>query len=42
LRQVANGPSNSEHEYSDFGRRVLKGFEDEEQIFEVLWETNAL
>lgn len=41
LRQVANGPSNSEHEYLDFGRRTFKGFEDEEHIFEVLWETNS-
>ncbi|MBT97793.1 MAG: hypothetical protein CL902_04090 [Dehalococcoidia bacterium] len=38
LRQVANGPSNSEHEYANFGRRTLKGFDDEEQIFEVLWK----
>ena len=41
LRQVANGPSNSEHKYSDFGRRTLKGFEEEEHIFEVLWETSS-
>ena len=41
LRQVAAGPSNSEYEYSDFGRRILKGFEEEEQLFEVLWETSA-
>ena len=40
LRQVAEGPSNSEHEYSDFGRRTLKGFNEEEHIFEVLWETS--
>jgi class 3 adenylate cyclase len=38
LRQVADGPSNSEHKYADFGHKVLKGFEDEEHIFEVLWE----
>ncbi|MCS5667123.1 MAG: hypothetical protein NZ876_07020 [Dehalococcoidia bacterium] len=30
LRQVAEGPSNTEHQDSDFGRRTLKGFEDEE------------
>ena len=41
LRQVAQGPSNSEHEYLDFGRRTLKGFDEEEQIFEVLWQTSA-
>ena len=41
LRQVADGPSNSEHEYADFGRRTLKGFNDEEQIFEVLWKTSS-
>ena len=41
LRQVADGPSNSEHEYSDFGRRTLKGSEEEEQIFEVLWQATA-
>ena len=39
LRQVAAGPSNSEHQYSDFGLRTLKGFDDKEHIFEVLWET---
>ena len=39
-RQVANGPSNSEHEYIDFGRRTLKGFDEEEHIFEVLWQEN--
>jgi class 3 adenylate cyclase len=38
LRQVAEEPSNSEHEYADFGRRTLKGFDEEEQIFEVLWQ----
>ena len=38
VRQVANGPSNSEHEYTDFGRRTLKGFDEEEHIFEVLWQ----
>ena len=32
LRQVAEGPSNTEHQDSDFGRRTLKGFEDEEQL----------
>ena len=42
LRQVAAGPSNSEHEYSDFGLRTLKGFDEEEHIFEVLWETSSL
>ena len=41
LRQVAAGPSNSEHEYSDFGLRTLKGFDDKEHIFEVLWETSS-
>ena len=41
LRQVADGPSNSEHEYSDFERRTLKGSEEEEQIFEVLWQATA-
>ena len=41
LRQVAAGPSNSEHEYSDFGLRTLKGFDQEEHIFEVLWETSS-
>ena len=41
LRQVADGPSNPEHEYLDFGRRTLKGFNEEEQIFEVLWQTSA-
>ena len=41
LRQMAEGPSNTEHQYSDFGRRTLKGFEDEEQIYEVLWQTTA-
>ena len=41
LRQVADGPSNSEHEHSDFGRRTLKGFEKEEQVFEVLWQATA-
>ena len=41
FRQVADGPSNSEHEYSDFGRRTLKGSEEEEQIFEVLWQATA-
>ncbi|MCH7737911.1 MAG: adenylate/guanylate cyclase domain-containing response regulator [Chloroflexi bacterium] len=41
LRQVADGPSNSEHKYLDFGRRTLKGFEEEEQIFEVLWQPSA-
>lgn len=41
LRQVAEGPSNTEHQYSDFGRRTLKGFEDEEQTYEVLWQTTA-
>ena len=41
LRQVADGSSNSEHEYSDFGRRTLKGSEEEEQIFEVLWQATA-
>ena len=41
LRHVADGPSNSEHEYSDFGRRTLKGSEEEEQIFEVLWQATA-
>tara|TARA_B110000196_G_scaffold232483_1_gene200967 strand:- start:7 stop:543 length:537 start_codon:yes stop_codon:yes gene_type:complete len=40
VRQVANGPSNSEHEYTDFGRRTLKGFDEEEHIFEVLWQEN--
>ena len=41
LRQVANGPSNSEHEYTDFGRRTLKGFDEEEQIFEVQWKEST-
>ncbi len=41
LRQVAAGPSNSEHQYSDFGLRTLKGFDDKEHIFEVLWETSS-
>jgi class 3 adenylate cyclase len=40
LRQVANGPSNLEHEYTDFGQRTLKGFDEEEHIFEVLWQEN--
>jgi len=39
--QVAEGPSNTEHQDSDFGRRTLKGFEDEEQIYEVLWQATA-
>jgi len=38
LRQVAEGSSNTEYQYSDFGRRTLKGFEDGEQIYEVLWQ----
>lgn len=38
LRQVAEEPVHSEHQYADFGRHTLKGFDDEEQIFEVLWE----
>ena len=38
LRQVAEEPAHSEHQYADFGRHTLKGFDDEEQIFEVLWE----
>tara|TARA_Y100001001_G_C7739407_1_gene213737 strand:- start:39 stop:263 length:225 start_codon:yes stop_codon:yes gene_type:complete len=38
LRQVAEGSSNTEYQYSDFGRRTLKGFEDGEQIHEVLWQ----
>ena len=38
LRQVAEGPSKTQNKYSDFGRRTLKGFEDEEQIYEVLWQ----
>ena len=41
LRQVAEGPSNTAYRYSDFGRRTLKGFEDEEQIYEVLWQATA-
>ncbi len=41
LRQVAEEPSHSEHQYSDFGRHTLKGFDYEEQIFEVLWEPSA-
>ena len=41
LRQVAEGPSNTEHQYLDFGRRTLKDFEDEEQIYEVLWQATA-
>ena len=41
LRQVAAGPSNSEHQYSDFGLRTLKGFDDKQHIFEVLWETTS-
>ncbi len=40
FRQVANGPSNSEHEYIEFGRRTLKAFDEEEYIFEVLWREN--
>jgi len=40
VRQVANGLSNSEHEYTDFGCRTLKGFDEEEHIFEVLWQEN--
>jgi len=39
-RQVANGPSNFEHEYIDFGRRTLKGFDEEEHIVEVVWQEN--
>ena len=35
-RQVAEGPSNTKNQYSDFGRRTVRGFEDEEQIYEVL------
>ena len=38
LRQVAEGPSNTQNKCSDFGCRTLKGFEDEEQIYEVLWQ----
>ena len=41
LRQVAEGPSNTKNQYSDFGRRTVRGFEDEEQIYEVLWEATA-
>ena len=41
LRQVAENPSNTEHQDSDFGRRTLKGFEDEEQIYEVLCQAAA-
>ncbi|MCH8800631.1 MAG: response regulator [Chloroflexi bacterium] len=41
LMQVANGPSNTEHKYSDFGMRTLKGFDDQEHIFEVLWQTDT-
>lgn len=41
LWQVAEGPSNTKHQYSDFGLRTLKGFEDEEQIYEVLWQATA-
>jgi class 3 adenylate cyclase len=40
VRQVADGSSNSEHDYTDFGRRTLKGFDEEEHIFEVLWQEN--
>ena len=38
LRQIANDPPNSEHEYANFGRRTLKGLDDGDQIFEVLWK----
>ena len=41
LRKVAIGPSSTEHEYSEFGRKTLKGFEAEEQIFEVIWQTST-
>ena len=41
LRQVAEGSSNTEYQYSDFGRRTVRGFEDEEQIYEVLWQATA-
>ena len=41
LRQVAEGPSNTKNQYSDFGRRTVRGFEDEEQIYEVLWQATA-
>ena len=37
LRNVAFGPTDIGHEYSDFGKRTLKGFEGQEQIFEVIW-----
>ncbi len=41
LRKVASGQANTGHEYSDLGRRTLKGFDDEEQIFEVIWRTST-
>ncbi len=41
LRKVASGQANTGHEYSDLGRRTLKGFDDEEHIFEVIWRTSA-
>ena len=41
LRQVAEGTSNTKNQYSDFGRRTVRGFEDEEQIYEVLWQATA-
>ena len=37
LQRIAYRPTDSEYEYSDFGRRTLKGFNDEEQLFEVIW-----
>ena len=41
LRKVASGHANAEHEYSDLGWRTLKGFDDEEHIFEVVWRTST-
>ena len=41
LRKVASGHANTEHEYSDLGWRTLKGFDDEEHIFEVVWRTST-
>ena len=40
VRQVPNGLSNSEHEYTDLGLRTLKGFDEEEYLKDVLWQEN--
>jgi len=37
LQQIAYRPTDTEYSYSDFGRRTLKGLDQEAQIFEVKW-----